>query len=160
MPVQNRGGEFDARMEGNVQGLAGSEAKGAYLAWFTADWIILRSSAASKGLYRKSRAPSSIAFCRISSLWRADIRITGNAGRSRLMRRWSSIPSIPGIRTSLMTQVATASVPEPRNSSADENNTGAYPADANKLSMDSRTRKSSSTAATTGMSGFAIERTG
>src|ERR1700733_2365580 len=123
-----------------------------------ADWIILRRSAASNGLYRNSTAPSSIAVCRTSALWCADIRITGSVGRSSLMRRCNSRPSIPGIRTSLITHVATGSVPDCRNSSADENTTGAYPADSSRLAIDSRIRKSSSTAATIGIMSLAIVR--
>ena len=72
----------------------------------------------------------------------------GTSERSSLTRRCNSMPSIPGIRTSVITKAAAVSVPDCRNSSADENTAGSYPADSIRLSNDSRTRKSSSMAAT------------
>src|SRR6266481_5654208 len=74
--------------------------------------------------------------------------MTGNSGRSSLTRRCNSIPSIPGIRTSVTRQIVPARAPDCRNSKADENPRAEYPADSTRLSMDSRTRKSSSTPTT------------
>src|SRR6266478_2308321 len=74
--------------------------------------------------------------------------MTGKFGRSNPTRRCNSMPSIPGIRTSVTRQIASARAPDFRNSSADANTRAAYPADSTRLSMDSRTRKSSSTPTT------------
>jgi len=84
-----------------------------------------------------------MARCRVSSSWCADIKMTGSFGRSVRMRRCNSIPLMPGIRTSVIRHVAPPRVPDVKNSSADENTKSEYPADSTRLSMDSRTRKSS-----------------
>src|SRR5271169_160256 len=54
------------------------------------------------------------------------------------------------MRTSVTRHAAEAAVPDSRNSSAEAKIHGVNPADDNRLSIDSRTLKSSSTAATTG----------
>ena len=83
------------------------------------------------------------------------IVIVGGNQRSRvtrgywsLTRRCNSSPSIPGILTSVIRQTADSGAPDCRNSSAEAKTKGVCPAEATRLSIDSRTLKSSSTAAT------------
>lgn len=54
---------------------------------------------------------------------------------------------MPGSRTSTITHRARAAAPAPRNASAEANISASYPADSRTLCTESRTRRSSSTAA-------------
>src|SRR5207253_847389 len=71
-----------------------------------------------KGFSKKSTAPASSARARTSSSACAEMKMIGTSQPDATRRRWSSSPSIPGMRTSSIRQVVLARDGEARNSSA------------------------------------------
>ena len=107
-------------------------------------------SPGSRGLQRNATAPSDSAPCLVFSSGWPVIIIVGNSGCSLFILSCSSRPCIPGIRMSVMRQLASARALDLRASSAEANDITLKSADHNKDSRAFRISESSSTITTVG----------
>ena len=98
----------------------------------------------SKGLARKQIAPSLNARTRTASLGNAVMKTKGKPRPCLRRKVCSSIPLIPGIRTSEITQEVSSNRGECKNSAADANEWTVYPCALRRLSMAMRKDASSS----------------